>query len=139
MEFHCSVQTGAMAEVVEDPRSERHRFVALAVPVTFLFSLVVVVMSAWNGKVTVGGRADLHRVDFGWPVAWVHQDQSSMDPPFPSALSFNSPWEHPTTVSPAAFLGDVLVVFAALGVLVMLTAALTATTVRRARSLRGPA
>lgn len=128
------------AEVAEAEHvSKSHWLVVLAafgVPAAFLFSLIVVVASALSGEVLVDNRADLHSVDFGWPIAWVHQDQSSLDPPLPFALGFTSPWEHPTTVSPGTFLVDVLVVFAVVGVLVLLTAALVIALVRGLRSTR---
>jgi len=128
----------AMTEASEVERvSKSHWLVVLAafgVPAAFLFSLGVVVLSALSGEVMVGNRAELHRIDFGWPIAWVQQDQSSMDPAFPWAQSFNSPWERPTMVSPVAFLVDVLVVFAAVGVLSLLTAALVVAIGRGLRS-----
>lgn len=121
-----------MTAMTESPEAEQvsksHWLVVLAafgVPAAFLFSLGVVVLSALSSAVMVGSRADLHRIDFGWPIAWVHQDQRSTNPPrFPQAMGFISPWEHPTTASPLAFVVDVLVVFAAAGVLVLLTAGL---------------
>jgi hypothetical protein len=118
----------ATTEVPESAQvSTSHWLVVLAafgVPAAFLFSLGVVVSSALSGGVVVDRRADLRRIDFGWPIAWVHQDQTSTDPPLPRALGFSSPWEHPTTVSPLAFVVDVLVVLAAVCLLVLLTAAL---------------
>jgi hypothetical protein len=118
----------ATTEVPESAQvSTSHWLVVLAafgVPAAFLFSIGVVVLNVLSGQVMVRTREDLRGVDFGWPTAWVHQDQSSADPPLPRALGFDSPWEHPTGVSPVAFLVDVLMVFAAVSLLVVLTAAL---------------
>ncbi len=82
-----------------------------------VFSVVLVLLTPWFGHPTVSDRADQQDVAFGMPIAWVHQDQSSLDPPFPWQTEFVSPLEHPTTVSAGAFLVDVLIVLAAVAVL----------------------
>ncbi|MET0953303.1 MAG: hypothetical protein ABWX57_08435 [Aeromicrobium sp.] len=121
--------------------SQPRRLVALAafgIPVAFLFSLTVVLVTALTDQVLVSSRADLRGVEFGWPLVWVQQDQSSYDPPFPTHLGLSSPWEHPTSVSSGAVLVDVLFVFVVSAV-VLLAAALTIALVRRRVGISGTA
>lgn len=131
--------------LIEEATTEcgsQHRWlVALAVfgiPVALLFSMAVVLVTALTHQVLVSSRADLRSVEFGWPLVWVQQDQSSYDPPFPTQLSLSSPWENPTSVSLGAVLADVLFVFAVSAV-VLLAAVLMVTRVRRRLGARGTA
>lgn len=121
-------------------RGSRHRWlVALAafgIPVAFLFSLTVVLVSALTDQVLVISRADLRSVEFGWPLVWVQQDQSSYDPPFPTHVALSSPWENPTSVSPGAVLVDALFVFAVVSAVVLLAVALVIALVRRRVGIR---
>ena len=109
----------------------RRAFVAFGIFVAFLLSLAVVLVTAMTDQVLVRSRADLASVDLGWPLVWAHQDLSSNDPPLPAQLGFYSPWENPTSVSWAAFLADILIVFAAVGMVVAVTAALMVVLARR--------
>ena len=111
----------------------RRAIAAFGVFVAFLFSLTVVLVTAMTDQALVRSRADLARIELGWPLDWVRQDQSSLEPPLPAKLGFSSLWENPTDVSWAAFLADVLIVFAATGVVVALAAALILVRARRAR------
>ena len=109
-------------------RGSQHRwraFAAFGTFLAFLFSLTVVLVTAMRDQVLVSSRADLASVDLGWPIVWVHQDMSAHDPPLPARLGFDSPWENPTNVSWGALVLDVLVVFAAVSLVVVLTTALT--------------
>ena len=109
-------------------RGSQHRwraFAAFGIFVASLFSLAVVLVTAMRDQVLVSSRADLASVDLGWPIVWVHQDLSAHDPPLPAQLGFDSPWENPTSVSWGALVVDVLVVFAAVSLVVVLTTALT--------------
>ena len=106
-------------------------FVAFGIFVFFLFSLAVVLVTAMTDQVLVRSRADLASVDLGWPLDWAHQDLSSNDPPLPAQLGFDSPWENPTSVSWAALLADILIVFAAVSIVAALTAALMVVLARR--------
>ena len=126
-------------DATETERGPRHRWLAalaaFGIPVAFLFSLTVVLVTALTDQVLASRKADLRSVDFGWPLVWVHQDQSSYDPPFPTQLSLSSPWENPTSVSLGAVLADVLFVFAVSAV-VLLAAVLMITRVRRRVGIR---
>lgn len=102
----------------------------------FLFSMTVVLVTALTDQVLASRKADLRSVDFGWPLVWVHQDQSSYDPPFPTHLGLSSPWENPTSVSLGAVMVDVLFVFAVVSAVVLLAAALMFTRVRRRVGVR---
>ena len=58
---------------------------------------------------TVVGKVDQRSVEFGVPLAWVHQDQTLYDPPFPWQARLSSPMESATSVSLGALLINVLV------------------------------
>ena len=83
-------------DTTETERVSQHRgLVALAafgIPVAFLFSLTVVLVSALTDQVVVIRRVHLRSVEFGWPLVWVQQDQSSYDPSFPTHVALSSPW-----------------------------------------------
>lgn len=82
----------------------------------------------------VATRAGLHSVDLGWPLVWLHQDQSFLDPPLPYRMALASPWEHPTQVSGAAFLVNVLTVFTVVLVAGLLLCGLAVALARRSRT-----
>jgi len=128
-------------DATETERRSPHRWllalVAFGTPGAFLFSLTVVLVAAMNDQVLVSSRLDLKSVDLGWPLVWIHQDQSSSDPPFPTHRGVLSPWENPTRLSLDSFLVNALVVFAAVAVGVVLTAALVVTLVRLRRARTG--
>jgi hypothetical protein len=122
-----------------EPGSQYRWLIALAafgILAAFVFSLTVVLVSVLSDQVLVSSKADLRRVEFGWPLVWVHQDQSSYDPSFPTHLSLASPWENPTSVSLGAVLTDVLFVFAVASAVVLLAAALMIALVRRRVGIR---
>ena len=129
-------------DATETERGPRHRWLAalaaFGIPVAFLFSLTVVLVTALTDRILVTSKADLRSVEFGWPLGWVHQDQSAYDPPFPTHLGLSSPWENPTSVSLGAVLVDVLFVFAVSAV-VLLAAVLMVTRVRRRVGASGTA
>lgn len=70
-------------------------------------SALVVLVMAMLDDVRVTSKADQASIAFGLPVAWIHQDQTSLDPPFPFDAGLESPWEHPADVSWTTFGGDV--------------------------------
>jgi len=127
----------------ESERGSRHRWlialVAFGTPAALLFSLTMALVVAMNDHVLVSDRAGLKSVDLGWPLVWIHQDQSSSDPPFPTHVGVLSPWEHPTGLSLDAFLVDALAVFVAVGSGALLVGALVAALVRRRRVNHSPA
>ncbi|WP_328830020.1 hypothetical protein [Nocardioides acrostichi] len=51
---------------------------------------LVLAAAVADGQV-VATRAAQRSVDLGWPLGWVHQDQSALDPPLPARLSLASP------------------------------------------------
>ena len=101
--------------------------------------MTVVLVTAFTDQVLVSSKADQRSVEFGWPLVWVHQDQSWYDPPFPTHVGLSSPWEHPTSVSVGALLVDVLFVFAVVSAVVLLAAALMITLERRRVGARSTA
>ncbi len=54
---------------------------------------------------------DLASADFGLPLPWLHQNQSSLDPPLPVRLAPGSPWEHPSSADWPSLAVDVSLYF----------------------------
>ena len=79
-----------------------------------LVSALVASVVALFDHVTVANLDGLSRVAFGYPLKWLTQDQSALDPPFPARTSPASPWENPTSVEVGPLIVDVLVVYAVL-------------------------
>lgn len=98
-------------------RRSMNRLRALLVyPIVFVLSFVLVVASLLL-PVTIRSRADLEQVKFGWPLAFIVQDQSRWPigvpegPSLPYRTRPLSPWETPTSVYAYAFLFDISSVF----------------------------
>jgi hypothetical protein len=51
---------------------------------------------------------------FGYPLDWLVQDQSRLDPSFPETIPSGSPWENPTSVAIWPLVIDVLVAYVGL-------------------------
>lgn len=100
---------------------------ALAVLAVLLLTLVDTV------RVTgPDGRAE---VELGLPLPWVAQDQSAVDPAYPTDLGVASPWEHPTEVSlPLLALNVLLTALALLVLLAAVRAVLRVVTSRGGRT-----
>jgi hypothetical protein len=76
------------------PHSARWLRSALAaIPV----ALVATILGALWERPRATTHADLASADFGFPLTWLHQSQSNLDPPFPVRMAPGSPWEHPTS------------------------------------------
>ena len=88
----------------------RQRLVSLGI---LTVSVLVVLVAPFLDSERVDGRSDQERVELGIPLAWVHQDQTSLDPPFPAQAELVSPWENPTEISWLVLSGDVVLVFGA--------------------------
>ena len=118
-----------MIDLVSDRRAWPSMLAALAI------SAVVVLGSPFLRPATVADRAGQRDVAWGSPVAWVHQDQTSLSPSLPTHTGLLSPWQHPTTVSVGGLLVDLVVflavAFAALALLLLV--------VRRGRATPGGA
>jgi hypothetical protein len=69
---------------------------------------------------TFQNRAELAHVNFGFPLHFVVQDQSSLPigypdgPQFPARHGFLSPWEYPFQIIWSRFLLDILIIFVTL-------------------------
>lgn len=67
-------------------------------------AIVVAIMamaSVWLSilvPVTVATKADLEAVELGWPLPYIIQNQSRLDPAFPFETRFRSMLEYPTDV-----------------------------------------
>lgn len=105
-------------------------FVLIAIPVALVFSTTAVIFIAMKDRVLVRTEADLSRVEFGWPFAWLQQDQSGYGLALPPNRGVTSPLDNPTSLSLGPFLVDVLIVFAVV-MAVVLPVALVIASVRR--------
>jgi len=79
----------------------------------FLASLLLVITSAFLA-IIVHRQSDLAQARFGLPMQFVVQDQSRLTPPLPYRTSLSSPWEFPTRVLGLQFLFNIVIVFAML-------------------------
>lgn len=82
---------------------------AVGVAVLVVLSAVVAVALLFASRVTAHTAADMGHLEFGLPVSWVTQDQYLSPTSFPYVAQFLSPWEHPTAISAAALILNVLV------------------------------
>ena len=96
-------------------------------------SLLAVLLLTGVDTARISAPSDSAHVELGLPLPWVVQDQTALDPAYPTDLGLASPWEHPTDISPPLLAVDVLLT--ALALLVLLAAARAA--VRRSRSRGG--
>ncbi len=82
-----------------------------------LLALAVVIGAVFLDSTTVTSNADQADLAFGLPLAWVEQDQSSLEPPFPAEASVLSPNEYPTRIAWLPFVADVALVLGTLALL----------------------
>jgi hypothetical protein len=90
---------------------------AMAIPLSLIAAVVIVLATAYEDTTTAHNHADLKRLRYGFPVAWVTQDQTAYSPPrsyYPESVRFDNPMENPTTVSPTRFAGDIAALSATL-------------------------
>ncbi len=75
--------------------------------VSVLLGIMIVGSSVFWTSVRVENKVDLENVRLGFPFAFMIQDQTRYDPPFPYRVSFYSPWENPTSVDGVALLASI--------------------------------
>jgi len=85
-----------------------------------LASLLLVLASAFL-PFTVHRQSDLAQVRFGLPMQFVVQDQSRLTPPLPYRTSLSSPWEFTTRILGVQFLVNIVIVFAMLCVVAVVS------------------
>ncbi|MET3961629.1 ABC-type transport system involved in cytochrome c biogenesis permease subunit [Marmoricola sp. OAE513] len=81
----------------------------------FLVAVGAVLMAPAFGTSTITDTRAT--ADFGFPLTWVEQDMSELEPPGPMETGPRSPWEYPTDVDYAALGLNVLIAAAVGGVL----------------------
>ncbi len=90
----------------------RKRIWTALVPVLLAVAAVGITFAiALSDHVAVLSRSGLGHIQFGLPLVWLRQDQSSLDPSFPMNATLISPWDYPTSVSVVPLVCDVLVAF----------------------------
>ena len=82
-----------------------------------IFFLVIAFVAVWvvvaNQKVEVFNKDDLRALSCGWPLEFVVNDQSRLDPPFPWKIScLGSPLDNPFKFYWPQFIIDVLIFYA---------------------------
>lgn len=98
-------------------RARRRLLTGSAHLVLTLLALGVIVLTTALDRVLVTSRAALSGIEFGRPLPWLTQDQSLLDPSFPSERTFLTPYAYPVDVAYGALLADVLIVYVVLAVL----------------------
>jgi hypothetical protein len=83
--------------------------------ISFVIALGVVLGTAFFHGDRVSSRAEVTHLEYGFPISWITQDQSTfVQPPYPSTtIGVGSPWHNPTGFSLGAFLLDIVIVGAA--------------------------
>lgn len=76
-----------------------------------LFFALIIIFATLSIPQTVYNHNDMRNMKFGYPIAFITQDVSHYDPPFPWKYSFSSPWENPTKFNLANFLSSYLIIF----------------------------
>lgn len=124
--------TGAQASGPVTASGKRRRSV---VPELLALAAVAITLSsALLGHVTALGRSGLAEVRFGLPLAWLTQDQSALDPPFPWSATPVSPWDPPASIAVLPLVFDALAVYA-----VLLGGLVLVRVMRRRGHTKGPA
>jgi len=75
----------------------------------FSFALILVLFTVLIPQ-TVQNKREMRDMKFGFPLAFINQDLTAYDPPFPWKFSFSSPWENSFKFNVLNFLVSYLVV-----------------------------
>ncbi len=82
-----------------------------------VISLVLVIGLAAGDHDYARDRSELSHVELGFPLTWVVQDQSALDPAeFPARMGGGSPLNHDTDVLWGRFVANVVLVSLGIGV-----------------------
>ena len=77
-----------------------------------LIASVLAALGTLAVPTTVSTQQELSDIRMGWPLAFVSQDQSAYEPPFPFRTRIHPPQDHPLGLSVLPFLLDVLFFYA---------------------------
>lgn len=72
---------------------------------------LIVLLGTLSIPKTVYNKSDMQAVQLGYPISFVMQDFTRLDPPFPWKYNFGSPWEDPFKILWFNFLLSYLIVF----------------------------
>jgi len=78
-----------------------------------LIASVIVLVVTLNQSTSVHSLSEQAALDFGWPLAWITQDQTAFAPPMPHVASLASPLEHPYDIDELMLVLDVVLVWLA--------------------------
>jgi hypothetical protein len=78
-----------------------------------LIASVIVLVVTLNQSTSVSSVSEQAALDFGWPLAWITQDQTAFAPPMPHVASLASPLEHPFDIDELMLGLDVVLVWLA--------------------------
>ena len=79
--------------------------------ISMLLISLIIVLATLSTPQTVHTKKDMRDMQFGYPVAFVSQDLSGIDPPFPWQYGFRSPLENPYKFNLLNFILSYLIVF----------------------------
>ena len=75
------------------------------------FIALIIVIGTLSIPKTVYNKTDMQTVELGYPISFIIQDFTRLDPPFPWEYNFGSPWEDPFRISWINFLLSYLIIF----------------------------
>lgn len=103
--FHASVVKLRKSTPLRHWLELRHRAVAF---VFFCILCVPLLAATVLIKVSVATEAELRDVALGFPLPFVRQNLSALDPPFPNSFRMMAPQEHPVRIVPTALLTNII-------------------------------
>ena len=78
--------------------------------ILYLISIFLTFRTAYF-PVKVETKAEMYSMKFGYPIPFVRQDLSGLDPPLPREVSIGSMWEHPTQINTINFIFSICIFF----------------------------
>lgn len=102
--------------------------------ISLVIALGVVFGTSFFHGDQVRTKADVRHTHYGFPIAWISQDQSALvqAPDRPTSITFGSPWHNPTNANVADLVADIAIIAAA-PITLYWTAAGSARLLRRPR------
>ena len=90
------------------------------IPALLLLGFLIAFASAGWTNVTVNSKEDQSHVTFGWPIAYLQQNQEQYDPPYPWEMHAGIPQENPSRILWLSLIIDTVFYSFFLGVIVAL-------------------
>ncbi len=84
-----------------------------------VLGLVFTVASLFFNNVELADRKAAADIGFGWPMVWLHQDQTILDFSYPTTTRFLSPWQYVSGINQVGLVVDVLLWSILVGFLIL--------------------